>query len=200
MAKKDYLLPKYWDNASGDEEYLRDLVVEGSCERYGEDWSDELANRIDYELRYIEDSGYADYFLIVADYVQHAREIGHVSPDRGSAASSIVNYCLDITSIDPLKFGLLFERFCNPDKKLLPDINVDIATQGKMFDYLSEHYDHVAYGREETHPIFICSQNIADIVSVEKEVVRGDTTAVQRSEVQDKGGRSYAHHQGRDGE
>lgn len=80
MAKKDYLLPKYWANASGDEEYLRDLVVEGACERYGEDWSDELANRIDYELRYIEDSGYADYFLIVADYVQHAREIGRVSP------------------------------------------------------------------------------------------------------------------------
>ena len=82
MVKKDYLLPKYWDNASGDEEYLRDLVVEGACERYGEDWSDELANRIAYELRYIEDSGYADYFLIVADYVQHAREIGRVSPEE----------------------------------------------------------------------------------------------------------------------
>ena len=66
----------------------------------------------------------------MADYVQHAREIGRVSPGRGSAASSIVNYCLGITSIDPLKFALLFKRFCNPDKKLLPDIdiNVDMAT------------------------------------------------------------------------
>ena len=190
MAKKDYLLPKYWDNASGDEEYLRDLVVEGACERYGEDWSDELANRIDYELRYIEDSGYADYFLIVADYVQHAREIGRVSPGRGSAAGSIVNYCLGITSIDPLKFGLLFERFCNPDKRLLPDIDIDVdmATQGKMFDYLSEHYDHVAYGREETHPIFICSQNIVDIVSVEKKGVRNrPTIAVSMLDAEDAG-------------
>lgn len=171
MKKDNYRLPKYWDNTSGDKEYLRDLVVEGACERYGEDWSDELADRIDYELRYIEGAGYEDYFLIVADYVQHARAIGHVSPGRGSAAGSIVNYCLGITSIDPLKFGLLFERFCNPERNLLPDIDidVDVVTHGKMFDYLSKHYGHVAYGSEDTRPIFICPQSIADIVPVEEK-------------------------------
>lgn len=105
--------------ASGDEEYLRDLVVEGACERYGEDWSDELANRIDYELRYIEDSGCADYFLIVADYVQHAREIGHVSPDRGSAANSIVNYCLGITSIDPFKVWTIVRAFLQSRQEVI---------------------------------------------------------------------------------
>lgn len=190
MENKEYLLPKYWDNAPGDEEYLRDLIVEGACERYGEYWSDELANRIDYELRYIEDSGYEDYFLIVADYVQHAREIGRVGPGRGSAASSIVNYCLGITSIDPLKFGLLFELFCNPDKRLLPDIDIDVymAMHGKMFDYLSEHYDHVAYGREETRPIFISSQSIADIVPVEKRGFRDKPTiAVSSWDAEDAG-------------
>lgn len=190
MAKKDYLLPKYWDNASGDEEYLRDLVVEGACKHYGEDWSDELANRIDYELRYIEVSGYEDYFLIVADYVQHAREIGRVSPGRGSAAGSVVNYCLGITSIDPLKFGLLFERFCNPDKRLLPDIDIDVdmATHCNMFDYLSEHYVHVAYGCEGTRPIFICPQNIAGIVHIEERGFRDKPTlAVSTWDAEDAG-------------
>ncbi len=76
MQPKKCLLAKYWNNTSCDEEYLRDIVIEGACERYGEDWSDELADRIDYELRYIENAGYEDYFLIVADYVQHARKIG----------------------------------------------------------------------------------------------------------------------------
>lgn len=128
--------------------YLRELCYTGLRERYG-DPTQEQVDRLEFELRVIEEMGYPSYFLIVWDLIRFARENGVlVGPGRGSAAGSIVAYCLGVTSIDPLKYGLLFERFLNPERVSLPDIDTDFCYElrGKVIDYVFEHYgaDRVA--------------------------------------------------------
>ena len=106
--------------------YLKDLTYKGAHLRYGAELSEEVEKRIRYELSTIEWMGFPGYFLIVWDYIRAAREMGvSVGPGRGSAAGSVVAYCLKITNIDPLKYDLLFERFLNPERISLPDVDVD---------------------------------------------------------------------------
>ena len=109
--------------------YLRELCEAGLVERYGSRPSKEAVNRLTFELETIERMGFAPYFLIVQDYVNWAKQHGViVGPGRGSAAGSIVAYSLKITNLDPLVYGLLFERFLNPDRISMPDIDLDFAT------------------------------------------------------------------------
>src|SRR5690606_10809686 len=115
----------------GENAYLRHITYEGAKKRYGE-LTDEIRERIDLELKNIENSGYPGYFLIVEDFIREARNMDvSVGPGRGSAAGSVVAYCLKITNIDPLKYDLLFERFLNPDRVSMPDIDIDFDDEGR---------------------------------------------------------------------
>ena len=128
--------------------YLRALCEKGLRERYGEGRED-ARERMEYELGVISGMGYVDYFLIVWDFIHYARTHGvGVGPGRGSGAGSIVAYCLGITSIDPIQYNLLFERFLNPERVSMPDIDVDFdyERRGQVIDYVRRRYgqDHVA--------------------------------------------------------
>ena len=113
------------DGFTDNNDYLRYLVYEGAKKRWGE-LDEEHKERIDFELDTIKNMGFPGYFLIVQDFIGAARRIGvSVGPGRGSAAGSAVAYCLGITQIDPIKYDLLFERFLNPDRISLPDIDID---------------------------------------------------------------------------
>ena len=133
-----------------DADYLRYLTLEGAKKRYGDALDETVLKRIESELGTIEWMGFPGYFLIVQDFINHSREnLGViVGPGRGSAAGSVVAYCLGITAIEPLKYGLLFERFLNPDRISLPDIDVDFDDEGraKTLQYVQDKYgsDHVA--------------------------------------------------------
>ncbi|MCR5421958.1 MAG: DNA polymerase III subunit alpha [Lachnospiraceae bacterium] len=123
-------------------EYLRELCLKGLNERYP-GYGKELIDRLDYELKTIKDMGFVDYFLIVWDFINYAKTHDvMVGPGRGSAAGSIVSYCLKITDIDPLKYNLLFERFLNPERVTMPDIDIDFEPEGraKVIDYVVEKY------------------------------------------------------------
>ena len=122
--------------------YLQKLCLEGLEKRYPQD-DGSLRERMDYELDIIKTMGFVDYFLIVWDYINYCRENGiAVGPGRGSAAGSIVSYCLRITDIDPIKYGLLFERFLNPERVSMPDIDVDFCyvRRQEVIDYVSQKY------------------------------------------------------------
>ncbi|HEY7399964.1 MAG TPA: DNA polymerase III subunit alpha [Actinomycetota bacterium] len=130
-------------------EYLRALVYEGAKERYGGGLTDELHDRIEHELSVIIQMGFAGYFLIVWDLIRFARDAGiRVGPGRGSAAGSVVSYCLRITDLDPLRYGLIFERFLNPERRQMPDLDMDFdeRRRDEVIRYASERYgsDHVA--------------------------------------------------------
>ena len=144
-----YKLPKF-DVPEGytSWEYLKHLCYEGIKRRY-EDVTPEIQERLDYELNTIKNMGFVDYFLIVWDFIHYSREQGIVvGPGRGSAAGSIVAYSLEITNIDPLAFDLLFERFLNPERVTMPDIDVDFCYERRqeVIDYVTRKYgrDHVA--------------------------------------------------------
>jgi DNA polymerase-3 subunit alpha len=129
--------------------YLRNLVEHGAGERYGRNPDQEVWERIEHELKIIEEMGFPAYFLIVWDLIRHARENSiRVGPGRGSAAGSIVSYCLRITDIDPLQYGLIFERFLNPGRRQMPDIDMDFDERyrSEMIRYAAEKYggDRVA--------------------------------------------------------
>ncbi len=131
------------------ESYLRELVFEGAKHRYGAMLEDEVVDRIEHELRIITDMGFPAYFLIVWDIIKYAKDQGiRTGPGRGSAAGSIVSYALRITDLDPLKYGLIFERFLNPGRREMPDIDMDFDERyrGQMIKYSAEKYgsDHVA--------------------------------------------------------
>ena len=126
----------------GENAFLRHLVYEGAKKRYAE-IDDELKKRIDFELETIENTGYPGYFLIVQDFCNAARDMDvSVGPGRGSAAGSVVAYSIGITNIDPIKYDLLFERFLNPDRISMPDIDIDFDDEGrgKVIDYVIEKY------------------------------------------------------------
>ena len=136
-------LPKYdVPDAYTSWEYLQKLCYEGLEKRYG-DPSEELKDRLSYELETIHQMGYVDYFLIVWDFIEYAKDHGiSVGPGRGSAAGSIVSYCLEITTIDPIRYQLLFERFLNPERVSMPDIDVDFCYERRqeVIDYVTRKY------------------------------------------------------------
>ena len=127
--------------------YLCHLTFLGAHQRYGETLTEEQAERIDFELKTICRMGFPDYFLIVQDYIAASRAMGSmVGPGRGSAAGSVVAYCLKITNLDPIRYQLLFERFLNPDRISMPDIDVDFEDLTKAHEYVEKKYgaDHVS--------------------------------------------------------
>lgn len=147
-----FTLPEGFTN---DADYLRHLTMEGAKERFGEELSEEVLERLNFELNTIIQMGFPGYFLIVWDFIHYARNNGIlVGPGRGSAAGSLVAYCLHIVDINPLRYGLLFERFLNPDRISMPDIDVDFDDQRReeILDYVAEKY-----GRENVSQIITIS-------------------------------------------
>ena len=166
LAEKEKYLEKYKDiidegrcdkegNSRGEEftwsvAYLCHLCYEGARMRYGETLTAEQEERISFELKTISRMGFPDYFLIVQDFIAAARAVGtSVGPGRGSAAGSVVAYCLKITNLDPIKYKLLFERFLNPDRISMPDIDIDFDDEGRYgaFKYIEDTYgkDHISH-------------------------------------------------------
>ena len=126
-------------------DYLKKLCDDGLKERYGENPSKEIIERAEYEISVIKKMGYVDYYLIVWDFIHHAKSKGiPVGPGRGSGAGSILAYCIGITDIDPIKYGLLFERFLNPERVSMPDFDVDFCYERRqeVIDYVSRKYGH----------------------------------------------------------
>lgn len=163
----DFPLPEGFADA---DEYLAYLSYEGAKKRYGEPLSEEVIERIDFELGVIKNMGFPGYFLIVQDYIQKARDMGViVGPGRGSAAGSAVAYCLKITNLDPLKYGLLFERFLNPDRKSLPDIDVDFdeAGRAKILQWVTEKYGKEKVAHIITMGEMAAKSSIADVARME---------------------------------
>lgn len=135
-----YEVPEGYDSWS----YLNKLCLDGLKERYPND-DGSLVEKLNYELKVIKDMGYVDYFLIVWDFINWARENDiPVGPGRGSAAGSIISYCLHITNIDPIRYSLLFERFLNPERVSMPDIDIDFCYERRqdVINYVSEKYGH----------------------------------------------------------
>ena len=151
-ALPQFPIPLEYEGAThkdGANRLLRELAYNGARERYGDSLSGEVRSRLDYELGVIADMGFSDYFLVVWDLIRHAREKGiRVGPGRGSAAGCCVAYCLRIVDLDPIRYGLIFERFLNPGRKQMPDIDMDFDERyrGDMIRYAAERYgaDHVA--------------------------------------------------------
>jgi DNA polymerase-3 subunit alpha len=149
---KQYKVPSFPlpPEVDSENELLVRLAEEGARERYGADLPEHVRQRLDYELGVITKTGYAGYFLIVADFIKAAREKGiPVGPGRGSSAGSIVAYSLKITNIDPLKFDLLFERFLNPERVSMPDIDVDFCFErrGEVIEYVRQKYGRDSVGQ-----------------------------------------------------
>src|SRR5207237_10107929 len=130
--------------------YLVELATAGAISRYGDPLPSQMRERLEYELGVITQTGYAGYFLIVADFIKAARDKGiPVGPGRGSAAGSLVAYALRITDVCPLEFDLLFERFLNPERVSMPDIDVDFCFErrGEVIEYVREKYGRDAVGQ-----------------------------------------------------
>ncbi len=152
----------------GENAYLRHLTYEGAKERYGT-ITDDIKNRLDFELSIIEKTGYPGYFLIVWDFILEARKMGvSVGPGRGSAAGSAVAYCLKITNIDPIKYDLLFERFLNPDRVSMPDIDIDFDDEGrqKVIDYVIDKYGANQVAQIITYGTMAAKSSIRDTARV----------------------------------
>ncbi|RXJ52133.1 DNA polymerase III subunit alpha [Gelidibacter gilvus] len=152
----------------GENAYLRYITYEGAKKRYPE-LTDEIKERIDFELSVIENTGYPGYFLIVEDFIREARNMDvSVGPGRGSAAGSVVAYCLKITNIDPLKYNLLFERFLNPDRVSMPDIDIDFDDEGrsKVMDYVINKYGSNQVAQIITYGTMAAKSSIRDTARV----------------------------------
>jgi len=151
--------------------YLKDLTYKGARLRYGEVLDEKVEQRIAYELKTIEWMGFPGYFLIVWDYIRAAREMGvSVGPGRGSAAGSVVAYCLKITNIDPLKYDLLFERFLNPERISLPDVDVDFDEDGRadVLHYCVQKYGQKRVAQIVTFGTMAPKMAIKDVARVQK--------------------------------
>jgi DNA polymerase-3 subunit alpha len=175
--KRDIMLPNFpipdafklhADDTLNQWEYLRDITLKGAHKRYV-DISPEVQERIDFELNTIKIMGFAGYFLIVSDFIQAGRDIGvFVGPGRGSAAGSVVAYCIGITNIDPIKYNLLFERFLNPDRKSMPDIDTDFDDTGrqKVIDYVVDKYGKNQVAQIITYGSMAAKSSIKDVARV----------------------------------
>ncbi|MDR1518491.1 MAG: DNA polymerase III subunit alpha [Dysgonamonadaceae bacterium] len=152
-------------------DYLNHLTNIGAKKRYGENLSDELKERIDFELETIKNMGFPGYFLIVQDFIAAARQMNvAVGPGRGSAAGSAAAYCLGITDIDPLKYDLLFERFLNPDRISMPDIDIDFDDEGrgKVLRWVTEKYGTEKVAHIITYGTMATKSSIRDVARVHK--------------------------------
>ena len=150
--EKTYLLPAFPlpEGHSNENEFLEHLALEGAKGRYGEPLPPEVQERFDYEIGVIQGTGYAGYFLITQDFIRWARDHDiPVGPGRGSAAGSLVAYALGITNLDPLEFDLLFERFLNPERISMPDIDIDFCYErrGEVIEYTRQKYGKDAVGQ-----------------------------------------------------
>ncbi|WP_396171582.1 DNA polymerase III subunit alpha [Flavobacterium sp.] len=163
----------------GENAYLKHLTFEGAKLRYKE-ITPEIQERLDFELMTIENSGYPGYFLIVQDFIAEARKMGvSVGPGRGSAAGSVVAYCLKITNIDPLLYNLLFERFLNPDRVSLPDIDIDFDDEGRssVMDYVIRKYGQkqvaqiITYGKMATKSAIRDTARVLDLPLFEADKI-----------------------------
>ena len=181
ILSRDVLLPKFdipknfivaKDNKDGgkrgENAYLRHLTYEGAVKRYQE-ITDEIRERIDFELNVIENSAYPGYFLIVQDLISNARKMNvSVGPGRGSAAGSVVAYCTGITNIDPIKYDLLFERFLNPERVSLPDIDIDFDDEGRnrIIDWVVNKYGSDNVSQIITYGTMAAKSSIRDTARV----------------------------------
>ena len=158
------------DGFTDNDDYLRYLTYEGAKRRWGT-ISDEQKERIDFELNTIKNMGFPGYFLIVQDFIAAGRKLGvSVGPGRGSAAGSAVAYCLDITQIDPIKYDLLFERFLNPDRISLPDIDIDFDDDGRadVLKYVTDKYGADKVARIITYGTMAAKSAIKDVARVQR--------------------------------
>ena len=162
-------------------DYLAELAYAGAKRRYGDPIPDDVVERVKFELHIMKTMGFPGYFLIVQDFINSARdELGvMVGPGRGSAAGSVVAYCLGITKIDPLKYDLLFERFLNPDRISLPDIDTDFDDdgRGKVLKWVMDKYGHENCAHIITYATMATKNSIKDVARVEK-VPLGITNAL----------------------
>lgn len=168
--KQDILLPHYQipQGFENQDHYLKHLTWEGARKRYSEITPD-IEERINFELFTVKTMGFAGYFLIVADFINHGKNIGVlVGPGRGSAAGSAVAYCIGITNIDPIKYNLLFERFLNPDRKSMPDIDTDFDDEGrqKVIDYVVDKYGKNQVAQIITYGTMAAKMSIKDVARV----------------------------------
>ncbi|HEY9124354.1 MAG TPA: DNA polymerase III subunit alpha [Bacteroidales bacterium] len=168
--KRDILLPNFPipPNFLTQMQYLRHLTFEGAKRKYGT-ITKEVEERLNFELQTIENMGFAGYFLIVMDFIKAGREMGvFIGPGRGSAAGSAVAYCIDITNIDPIKYDLLFERFLNPDRKSMPDIDTDMDDEGrqKVIDYVVKKYGQNQVAQIVTYGTMAAKMSIKDVARV----------------------------------
>ena len=169
--EKRYFLPEFPRPAgyASDEALLNHLAASGAERRYDSPLSDVVRDRLTYELGVINKAGYAGYFLIVQDFIAAARERGiPVGPGRGSVAGSLVAYALGITDVDPLKFDLLFERFLNPERVSMPDIDVDFCFErrGEVIEYVREHYGRTSVGQIVTFGTMKARAAVKDVARV----------------------------------
>ncbi len=178
---RDVLLPKFdipvefhYEEDSkdggkrGENAYLKHITYKGAERRYGE-ITDAVKERLDFELGVIENTGYPGYFLIVEDFIREARNMGvSVGPGRGSAAGSAVAYCLGITNIDPIEYDLLFERFLNPDRISMPDIDIDFDDEGrgKVIDYVINKYGANQVAQIVTYGTMAAKSSVRDTARV----------------------------------
>ncbi len=167
---RDILLPNFVvpKEYATQDEFLEDITWKGAKERYTE-MTPEVEERIRFELFTIRTMGFAGYFLIVSDFIQAGRDMGvFVGPGRGSAAGSVVAYCIGITNIDPIKYNLLFERFLNPDRKSMPDIDTDFDDDGrqKVIDYVVDKYGKNQVAQIITYGTMAAKSSIADVARV----------------------------------
>lgn len=175
--KQDILLPNFpipkefqvhEDNVLNQWEYLKHLTFEGARKRYKE-ITPEVEERLNFELFTIKTMGFAGYFLIVADFINAGREMNVlVGPGRGSAAGSVVAYCIGITNIDPIAYNLLFERFLNPDRKSMPDIDTDFDDEGRdrVIKYVVEKYTRSQVAQIVTYSTLAAKVSIKDVARV----------------------------------
>ncbi|MFN8288090.1 MAG: DNA polymerase III subunit alpha [Chitinophagales bacterium] len=176
--KQDIMLPNFpipsefkmhADDTLNQWEYLRHLTMEGARNRYKDGLTPEVQDRIDFELNTIKIMGFAGYFLIVGDFIKAGRDLGvMVGPGRGSAAGSVVAYCIGITNIDPIAYNLLFERFLNPDRKSMPDIDTDFDDEGrdKVIDYVVNKYTKQQVAQIVTYGTMAAKMSIKDVARV----------------------------------
>src|SRR3989454_7081472 len=200
--EKRYFLPQYPRPAefASDNDLLVHLARAGAAARYGDPLPQAAHERLDYELRVISHTGYAGYFLIVYDIVKAAKDRGiPVGPGRGSAAGSLVAYALGITDIDPLKFDLLFERFLNPERISMPDIDLDFCFErrGEVLEYARERYGResvgqiITFGTLKARAAFrdvarTLRVEMADVERLTKLIPSGPAFSVTLAEASDK--------------
>ena len=164
---RDILLPAFPlpKQFKTQDDYLRHLTYEGARRRY-QTITPEIKERLDFELKVIENSGYPGYFLIVQDFTTTAREMGvSVGPGRGSAAGSAVAYCIGITNVDPIKYDLLFERFLNPERVSMPDIDIDFDDEGRqrVIDYVIDKYGQNQVAQIVTYGTMAAKSSLRDV-------------------------------------